>query len=73
MKTVTIAILMMLAIVTGIVRYHTGLLFPTVFFLLITVAFFGVGFFLDVRGGDCPKTKIAKRLTTRYSIERKGK
>lgn len=50
MKTITITILMMLAIVTGIVRYRTGLPFPTAFFLLIAVAFLGVDFFLVVRG-----------------------
>ena len=51
MKTVTIAILMLLAIVTGIMRYNTGLPFPTAFFLLIEVAFLGMDILLDVRGG----------------------
>ncbi len=51
MKIVTIAILMLLSIVTGIVRYNTGLPFPTAFFLLIAVAFLGMDFLFDVRGG----------------------
>jgi peptidoglycan/LPS O-acetylase OafA/YrhL len=47
-KTIIIATMMLLSIITGAVRYVSRLPFPTAFFLLIAVAFLGADFKHDI-------------------------
>lgn len=51
MKTVTITVLMVCAIIVGWVRYTTRIPFPTAFFLLMAVAFLGMNFNIEYGNG----------------------